>query len=341
MRDSEGAELVLAAGKLRLTAPNGIEGFSGHDIVWLGGRDVIIKGRKSVDITSTEEDVRLKAEHNLQLVSEGAVLVESRAPGDGLAYAGAEGSDMRGSGIQLVARDSRIFAHGDMVHLAGKQAVAIESQESKGSVILSAKNILGLGDAVILATPDDATLALTGGSGILSGRSVVLFARDGLALLRGRKAWIPFMELDLPADYYAAYTEAIRPIVDAYHTSADWMGDEYKMAARKEIKFKFRTSKQYGTTGAFKWVEPYWAYLRNKLGKPVDAWAERRMDQRAPWPGKEALDSDTTQHKLKTENNIQPSDRLPLKRAARKPKGGEIDKTSLGQITVVPPAPNT
>lgn len=81
MRTGCGCEIKSENGTLKLIAPGDVVIQSGRNTVSLAGHDTILKSRNSVDIASTETDVRVSAAKNLMMASaiedDGVMLFES------------------------------------------------------------------------------------------------------------------------------------------------------------------------------------------------------------------------------------------------------------------------
>lgn len=84
--DGYGGEIRMTGGCVFITAPGDVWLKSGRDVQAWAGNDVIAKANKSVDISSTEKNVRIKAERNVLVFAgnetsdrEGGILLESRA----------------------------------------------------------------------------------------------------------------------------------------------------------------------------------------------------------------------------------------------------------------------
>lgn len=106
-----GAEIVMAGGKIRLAAPGGIECLPGTDFL-VAADQIMLRAKRSVDISATEHDVRIKAERNMQLLAgnegSGGMLIESFGEGSMQDYDQKYGEDVQARGIVLKARNGVI-----------------------------------------------------------------------------------------------------------------------------------------------------------------------------------------------------------------------------------------
>lgn len=119
--DGYGAEIKMAGGHIYLSAPGDIIMQPGRNAVVLGGRDVVLRARNSLDLSATSKDVRIKAENNMQLLAGnsgyGGVLVESKASYSQQNYVGKVGEDVVSSGVVLKATNSQVVGWGNQVYL--------------------------------------------------------------------------------------------------------------------------------------------------------------------------------------------------------------------------------
>lgn len=97
-----GEGLVFAGGRVYLDGPLGVEIRSGGEVAALGDQ-FVVRARGSVDLSSTEKDVRLKAEGNMQLLAgnggRGGVLIESSGEGAQQQFKNRYGEDVVSNGV--------------------------------------------------------------------------------------------------------------------------------------------------------------------------------------------------------------------------------------------------
>ena len=122
IQGGQGEEIRMVGGSIQMSCPGNIYLQPGKQLVAMAGDDVIVKARKSVDISSSTNDVRIKAEKHLQLLSgnggEGHTMIENRGTtkyhnfknGDG-------GEDIESGGIILRAPKSDIATMAENVYL--------------------------------------------------------------------------------------------------------------------------------------------------------------------------------------------------------------------------------
>lgn len=144
--DGYGAEITLSGGRIRLSAPGGIDLTPGTDLNVLAGRDVVLRARQNLDATAGAGDVRLKAERNLQVLGGnkdgGGVLIESKSPGFQADFDNKVGTAVGMGGIMLKAADSAVVAWAGQVYLrTGGDGLAdgpitLDAGRGQGAVIM-------------------------------------------------------------------------------------------------------------------------------------------------------------------------------------------------------------
>jgi hypothetical protein len=103
-----GAQILLAEGNIRIQAPGTVAVEAGTDAIMLADQ-IILRAKDSIDVSSSQRDVRIKAERNMQLLAgnsgQGGMLLESKGTGSINNYAQLFGEDVQSSGIVLKAAE--------------------------------------------------------------------------------------------------------------------------------------------------------------------------------------------------------------------------------------------
>ena len=111
LSDGYGTQLTMSAGRLSLEAPNDIVIQAGGRVVSLSD-EMFIRAKSNVEISSSEKDVRFKAERNMQLLSgnggKGGTLIENRSTSVSHNFKGKDGDEIRDSGITLLTKSSDV-----------------------------------------------------------------------------------------------------------------------------------------------------------------------------------------------------------------------------------------
>jgi len=360
MRDSWGSEILLRGGNIILSCPGQIEVRSGKSIVQLAGHDIIAKARKSMDLTARDKDVRIKANTNLHMVSEGrkgadafgggGILLESKSSDESALYEGVQGEGVISKGIVLKAEDSRVFLHGKTVHTTASRNIFIEGKDPNGG---PAKANLYIAVRQFISNADNSTSITTGQSAgvfvqrhtaFLTGQNAYLIGGRGVAVIRDSKAWVPLQEADINSAPYTTLKTRIEDIYEMFQEKDEWL-EPFDPAVRNDIKFTYRSSEEYGTLSAtevyqateFYVYEAAWSYLLRAKYQFIQAesekWIEYDIEDTFPWPGKEQYDGEPYV-RLIDENNVIPDTSVAKKRDKLTNKSGGLEKVSFHEYEV-------
>ncbi|MFC1453586.1 hypothetical protein ACFLQL_00210 [Verrucomicrobiota bacterium] len=311
LRDGFGSEICMKGGNITIACPGNLELRPGKSIVALGGHDVIIKGKESVDISATNKDVRIKAEKNMELYSNaGGILIESAAA-ERHDWQGNIGEDVISSGIYLKAAKARIFAWANVVHLSSITLTILESfKQARSTLMLAFNNILGTAKQMLFTTKRS-SLILNTTTGMLTGPTAYLAGKEGAAMFKDSKILLA-QEAKIKSNPYEMLNKETSKHYIDYWDDAEaeplsiLFTDDLKVAERENIKFTFRTANQYGTFkasetykggDAFVVYETSWSYLAQIKDKFLadiqpDVWVEKEVNETYPWPGKENYKED-------------------------------------------------
>lgn len=156
--DGYGAEIRMTAGSVTISAPGDVWLKSGRSTQVWAGRDFIVRADKTIDMSATEENVRIKAEQNVLIFAgndssdkQGGVLIESRAkspiyefsePGDSVVF----------GGIVLKAKKAEIVGLSKNIYLrtvGGHEGyddikpgvITLDASRGTGQIMTKSKNI--------------------------------------------------------------------------------------------------------------------------------------------------------------------------------------------------------
>jgi hypothetical protein len=139
--DGYGSQILLGGGQIRLEAGGDVMLMSGARVVTLA-KEAIIRAKSSVDISSSEEDVRIKAENNLHLLAgnsgRGGMLLESKSPTDMQVYADRIGEEVDCRGITLLSRGGSVNMMAKTMYM--RTGVDEGDAESTGDLIIDVAN---------------------------------------------------------------------------------------------------------------------------------------------------------------------------------------------------------
>lgn len=138
IRDGFGSEIRMVAGNIQISCPGDVWMQPGRNINMYAGDDLIARAKKSMDFTATENDVRFKAEKNLEFLAgnggqQGRMLFENQAAAATHDAKDKFGEDISGSGFLFKAANSDLVTACRGIYLrTGSGSVA------EGPIVLDA-----------------------------------------------------------------------------------------------------------------------------------------------------------------------------------------------------------
>lgn len=139
--DGYGSQITMGGGQIRLEAGGDVMLMSGARVVTLAN-EAIIRAKGSVDLSSSEKDVRLKAEKNMQLLAgndgQGGMLLESKGRGSSQVYQQLIGEQVSSSGITLLSRGGCVNTIAKTTYM--RTGVDEGNPESTGEFIIDCAN---------------------------------------------------------------------------------------------------------------------------------------------------------------------------------------------------------
>lgn len=148
--DGAGSEIRMVGGNITISCAGDINIKPGRYAHIWSGKDTIIKANKAIDISSTKESVRIKAEKNLELLgandksSNHGVIIESKSEAKSYKFT-ALGDDIVTNGIVLKSEKSPVAMLGDVAYIrAGVgdrngSGVYIDSGKGAGNIYTISK----------------------------------------------------------------------------------------------------------------------------------------------------------------------------------------------------------
>ena len=157
--DGFGSEIRMSGGHIFLTAPGDIWFKSGRNVNAFAGDDLILKAHRSADITTTKNDVRIKAHKNIQVVAgvgddgkegAGGILLESLAKAPQHEYKDNVGEEIVSSGVIVRCSKSEFVTWAKDIYLrTGGQNKGEEDVIQSGNIVLDSSK--GEGDISLIA----------------------------------------------------------------------------------------------------------------------------------------------------------------------------------------------
>jgi hypothetical protein len=144
--DGYGNRISMGPEGIRLESAVRVAVYSGGDVIQMG-KQVVVKAHDSIDLSSSNKDVRIFAKNNLQVSGYG-VLVESTGTDRVYAYKNNIGENVTATGITLRSKtDTAIM--GDNVYLrsgvgdSGEGDIALDAAKREGKILFEAEAITG------------------------------------------------------------------------------------------------------------------------------------------------------------------------------------------------------
>ena len=367
IRDAWGSEIYLRGGNIIMSCAGDVMSMPGGSDIVMAGDDAIIKARKSVDVSATENDIRLSANNGLHAYTEsGGILLEtnSNSPTDHFYDPDKSGEPSQSKGIVLKAVNSRIFGWGDTVHLsADREAVVEVTDRERGRISFLGGVVEAIGSAVQLTATFFDPEAEPGSADISELElqpSVATLTSRGTAMVSGKQQLLLLEDLSSAAIIWAGIDEnPTERTMDAAEARADdvfrdqeWQGtyrpeDESDALNRTAIRFTHRSEKDYGTEtqteidasssdSSFKLYQTPWQLYSERSSKfstaPTTQWEERAVNDTYPWPGR-TNQLGNVWVKLSDEGNVD-ADGNSVDRNELKAFGGDFEATTLDEYLV-------
>lgn len=329
----QGEQIILGAGGVRICSPGKILIESGNTTAILAGDDAIIRAYNSVDITSTEKDVRIKAENNFMALAgnsgKGALLLENRSTSQEHVYPNEGGEKIEGSGIVFKAPNAVIASLAKDIYqrcnIEGQGQIVLDGDQGNANVRVVANNVFrfirsqardGFGTP---AAPMSVNV-FQYGSNKLGATTYIQgpLQVDGFSVFRssvnainghfassvgGRVSRILNRDLEnarldaaakLLSDQLEAQTKDYKKEIEDKFYQDKQIGSREMI---KKISFSLRPEKQYGT---FEFLLPqsHWQVLNNVI-KAGKTWQEKDVEyqkgtKHQPWPGKKMWSESNT-----------------------------------------------
>lgn len=309
LRDVWGSSIDMRGGHIEISASKEVRVVSGGNVVVLGGDDVVVKARSSVDVTATRKQIRLHSNDELFVHSEeGGMLFSTGSPGHqfsdkpgeeralpGICFKSANGGGVLIDAGQLTLNLSNMLfinqgEDGSYPSLSGRlNGAYLEMMNGTGAVFKFGNQYLGMFD------------------GGIYGSGLVQF--EGSIYIKGSAVF--GAEPSFPGDWSQVppLSQSMSPAfvgIDSYQYP-------YTIEELKKNHFVYRTVADYATKDG-KWFQSFWQ--REMPG--TESWEEKpAQDKSYPYPGEEHYKG-TQQFWFYKEQNVTPIGRS-VERKSLKP----------------------
>lgn len=310
VRDAWGSEITMIGGNVTIACAGNVMTLPGQTALTIAGDDIVQKAQNSVDIHSSEHDIRLSASRNMEIVGgadeskySGGVIIESRGTGTGPWDGKDKGESARLKGITLKTKKQGIVIDGTRVDVRSRKHTRLISGDKSidGRISMAAKVIRSRSKSTYIASGEN-TFVVSNSMITAIGRSIGLFAKRSFSITKGSKfpvplTWIDVM--DVASEYGPKYEEMTKDLKEEKDASA---GLDYK--ALEKMIFGFRKSEEsrtlsswtIGASGPFRLYEPAWRQVMD-IYETLKSVSDKVYKEDAKWengkpfPGEEAEDS--------------------------------------------------
>lgn len=324
LKDAWGSTIDMRGGHINLSASHDINLAAGGSIVAMAGDDLILKARQSMDLTSSENQVRIKAEKDVMVHSEtGGMLLSTSGPGG--KSLDSKGEEQHLSGIVLKSKEAPVTLAGKAVQMHSGSYVFISGVDpgQKPNIFID-----GASEMHSL----DGTFTTRTGSGYSIAYNGEYWSSGSIRTdesVQARGSVIAGGSVGGGADF-SNVTTAESVLKGSFEGSPwDGKGIYYTSEDFGKLKFTYRSSKEYYTTGG-RWFEAAW---QRDLADILDKWDEKEIDGRYPYPGEEKYSGDAFY--IYEEGNVTQEGK-PKRKEDQKAEGGKFSGKSFKEFPVLP-----
>jgi len=301
--DAYNSEITMTGGNITFSAAGNIFLRSGKSVITLAGNDIIAKAENNVEVSSSEQHVRIKAERNILMLSGnsgcGGILLQSKAVCP-VYVTGGDPDEHVLSGVTITCDKSNfnVLSHnsilttkdGDLSFIATGKHIKFESDYFDRKITKAA--IDAIGGIVNEYWSDHAIIASqlwVGGPSIVDGTLVV----NGAAAFAGGLSAVQFTTLD-------DGVSAIQSIIsDVYRTRESYLKSEVNVifdhTALLDSGWKMASFNFKGDYGGVVILESRWQQVARLTGQVIPKWVETSVldvnsgEVTYPYPGDSAF----------------------------------------------------
>lgn len=335
-RSNCGCSIVMANGHVDISASHDIRFFAGGTMVAMAGDDLILKARQAIDITSSESQVRVKAQRDLFLHAEqGGMLLDIAHTGFAFNKDPGEARALPGITIKVPNDGGFTVAAGQATfNLTNRFFVAGQSKGTGPEIETRARSMYHWmeQEGEVSYQMGGAYLLFQGGNMFGSGRLQMdshVYARGDVysggivaGVLRGPADWSKTPHLSSIMKKSGVFDPKL------------WTAFQYPYTLEdlKNLHFGFRTVADYATQqGA--WMEEFWQ--RDLKGK-LEKWQEAKdVEGEYPYPGKAHFESQASLW-IYNERNVDSATGRPRPRNQQSKEGGDFAPKNWNSLTVLP-----
>ena len=324
-RDAWGSEIRMRGGHVDVTCSHDLNLSAGGSIVLQAGDDLVLRARQAVDVSSTNNQVRVKGGKDLLFhTEEGGMLFSAPAAGQ---YSGADsrGEQLSLAGIAFttgggltVSAQTADFALGEYFYVTGQQ------QDTPPAIYLQGQDVLVWSYGALAFATDQ-----NGDEGIFFSEGGVYgtgdFETDGS--MYARKDMVAGGDSGGNADFDNDPTVASQ--LQGVFVDSQWTQFQapYTYADLGTLQFTFRSTPECAA-GDLQAFEAAW---QRELSDGLSAWREQPVNGTYPWPGQSHYGGGGRSYFTYQEANVGTSG-VPKPRNAQTPQGGTFTPQDFQSI---------
>lgn len=328
--DGFGTDVRMTSGSLFLAAPGDIWIKAGRNVNIWAGDSINLRARKNIEVSTSTEDVRIRAKRNVLALAEQGLLLESRGASQDYNFDTA--GDPQFGGIVLRAVDGVLATWSGTTYVRTTSGpLTLDANKGQGIVVINSSSELHMvsqqvaflyGEAGNITRTDQfsADSKILSGSLVVVGQAVIdgtlttngsIFVAGGHIATEQAKAAsglvapldgvaLSQVHTDL-ANVENEANNALPKAGDAAYTLllSNLFYDDPKAGSDTTLQkgqFTFRSDEQYGTTD-FQLYEDRWQHLLTASRGSSTAWKESSVVSAVgttyPYPGRQAFEGNT------------------------------------------------
>lgn len=299
IKDAWGSAIVMEGGSIYLQPVKDLVEQPLRHLVSKVGHSVSIAAKKNIDISSTEDGLRVKTKNQQHFYSsDEGILLQSDAD-DLSELSPQEEAYESGGGIVLMAKDSGVVSIGKSNYMYGTELAAIKSTqdvyiESERDITLQSYQALNLfATTDLLGIAKANTTLLANSTFMAGGNSATNLGKEGSKL-----GIVPS-----PGQTFACTMDGILPIetlVNSYDSTIESnkttkllpVSPYDEDSSFEEIKFRFLSSDKYNLDGEGEFLPMTIGQQdEESFGKlNLTVWKEEEQEDTLPFPGKDKFE---------------------------------------------------
>lgn len=198
LEDAWGSQIVMSRGNISFQPAGNILMRPGKQIVAWSPGDIILRAGRSVDITSSHKDVRIKAEGNMHILAGngedyGGILLESRASNPTHQYEGVWGTDVRSSGVVVKCNNSQFITWATDIYMSITQLderepniFYLDADDGKSTIMAKCEKFLeSVKDFHVLNFIDKSAATYFGNDATILDTEICVIRNGGLIAVDG------------------------------------------------------------------------------------------------------------------------------------------------------------